>query len=105
MRITLDESTVTPAERARKSHSLALRRISEIGQNTIAAEIGVSPPTISRFVADDLERACQILAIAGLKLVPADRLVIRQHIFESMATLVYGVLGDREMMRKLVREE
>ncbi|WP_412021518.1 hypothetical protein [Burkholderia cepacia] len=72
MRIIVDQSSVPPAERARKSHTLALQRISAKGQNTIAQEIGVSPPTVSRFVSEDLERACQVLAAAGLKVVPVE---------------------------------
>lgn len=101
----MDQSSVTTPERARKSHSLALRHISEVGQNTIATEIGVSPPTVSRFVSEDLERACLILAIAGLKVIPIDRLVVKKHMFEAVATLANSVLTDREMLRKLVWEE
>lgn len=59
-------------ERARKFAALALQRISTIGQNKVADEIGVSAPTVSRWVSDDLERACLILAALGLKVVPGD---------------------------------
>ena len=67
-------NTVSAAstERARKFVSLAMQRISAVGQNKIADEIGVSAPTVSRWVSDDLERACQILVAAGLKVVPAE---------------------------------
>jgi hypothetical protein len=101
----VEPSSVTTSERARKSHSLALRHISEVGQNTIATEIGVSPPTVSRFVSEDLERACHILAIAGLKVIPVDRLVIKKHMFEAIATIAYGALDDPGMLRKLVWED
>jgi predicted transcriptional regulator len=93
------------AERARKSHSEALRHISEVGQNKIAEAIGVSPPTVSRFVSEDLERACLILATVGLKVVPIDRLVVKKHMFEAIATLAYGVIDDRDMLRELVWED
>lgn len=101
----MTQSSMTTADRARKSHSLALRHISEIGQNTIAGEIGVSPPTVCRFVAEDLERACLILANAGLKVVPIDHLVVKKHMFEAIATLACGVIGDSDMLRKLVWED
>lgn len=101
----MDQSCVTPDEQARKSHSRALRHLQKIGQNTIAEKISVSPTTVSRFVADDLERACLILAHAGLKVVPTDRIAIKTHIFESMATLIYEVLDDRDTVRKLVLED
>lgn len=101
----MNQSSVTPSERARKSHSVALRHISEVGQNTIATEIGVSPPTVSRFVSEDLERACLILANAGLKVVPIDRLVVRKHMFEAIATIAYGALNDPNMLKTLVWED
>jgi hypothetical protein len=72
VRLIVDQSSVPATERARKYVSLALQHISAVGQNTVASEIGVSPPTVSRFVSDDLERACQVFAAVGLKLVPTD---------------------------------
>ncbi|KAE8757337.1 transcriptional regulator [Paraburkholderia madseniana] len=101
----MDQLSMPAAERARKSHSEALRHISEVGQNKIAEAIGVSPPTVSRFVSEDLERACLILATVGLKVVPIDRLVVKKHMFEAIATLAYGVIDDRDMLRKLVWED
>ncbi len=65
----------------------------------------MSPPTVSRFVSEDLERACLILATVGLKVVPIDRLVVKKHMFEAIATLAYGVIDDRDMLRKLVWED
>lgn len=101
----MDQLSVTPSERARKSHSAAIRHISEVGQNKIAEQLGVSPPTVSRFVSEDLERACQILALAGMKVVPIDRVCVKKHMFEAIATLAYGVVDDREMLRKLIWED
>jgi hypothetical protein len=62
-----------PGELARKNLSVALHRISLTGQNKIADEIGVSAPTVSRFCGEgDLERACKVLAAAGVKCVPIE---------------------------------
>lgn len=53
--------------------SVALHRIALTGQNNIAEEIGLSAPTISRFCSEgDLERACRVLAAAGVKCVPIE---------------------------------
>jgi hypothetical protein len=93
------------AERARKFASIALQRISAVGQNTIAAEIGVSPPTISRFVSDDLERACQVLAAAGLKVVANDRVCVDPHMYEAMHRIATKAMSDAEIAQKLVWED
>jgi len=70
--MSMAESSPAAPERARKLHALALQRIARVGQNRIAEEIGVSAATVSRFVSepDNLERACKVLAAAGLKIVP-----------------------------------
>ncbi len=64
------------SEKARKYRSLALQAVARIGQNAIGDAIGVSGSTISRFMSDeeekDMMRALQILAAAGLKVVPGE---------------------------------
>ncbi|UGQ44954.1 hypothetical protein [Massilia endophytica] len=60
------------AEKARKYHSLALQRISSVGQNNMAERLKTSESTVSRFVAADLERACAFLSVLGLKVVPSE---------------------------------
>lgn len=97
--------SIPPTERARKSFSLALQRISAVGQNTIAGEIGVSAPTVSRFVSEDLERACLILANAGLKLVEVERVCVDMTMYQALATIAAGALGSPETIRKLVWED
>lgn len=101
----MDQVSVPPAERARKSLSLALQRISAVGQNTIASEIGVSPPTVSRFVAEDLERACMVLAIAGLKVVDINRVCVDMTMYQAIATIAAGAMGSPETIRRLVWED
>lgn len=95
----------TAAERARKFASLAMRRIAEVGQNKIASEIGVSPPTVSRWVSDDLERCCQILAAAGLKLVPIDMQCFPPRKVEILLELARDHLKQLESVDRLVWEE
>jgi hypothetical protein len=59
-------------ESARKIQALWFQAIARVGQNVIADAIGVSAPTVSRFCSEPehLERACKVLAAAGLKVVP-----------------------------------
>lgn len=64
--------SVEVVERSRKAHSLVLQRLLSIGQAEIAKRIDTSESTVSRHVNEHLERACQVLAAAGLKVVPAD---------------------------------
>ncbi|ENH6340909.1 hypothetical protein ABWH74_004299 [Burkholderia vietnamiensis] len=105
MRIIVDQSCVPVTERARKSHSLALQRISAKGQNTIATEIGVSPPTVSRFVSDDLERACQVLAAAGLKVVPVEMQCFPPRKVEMLLELARDHLSQLKSVDQLSWED
>lgn len=93
------------AERARKFASVALQRISAVGQNNIAAEIGVSPPTVSRWVSDDLERACQVLAAAGLKVVDHDRVCVDRQTYDALSHIAAKAMKDPEIAQKLVWED
>jgi hypothetical protein len=101
----VDQSSVPAAERARKSHSIALQRISAVGQNNIATEIGVSPPTISRCVSEDLERVMQVLAAAGLKVVPVDRICVDQSMYQALVTIASGAMSNPDTMQQLVWED
>ncbi len=101
----MDQVSIPPAERARKSHSLALQRLAAVGQNTVAGEIGVSPPTVSRWVSEDLERACLILATIGLKVVPIERFCVDPTMYRAIATIAAGAMSSPETMQKLVWED
>jgi Bacteriophage CII protein len=61
-------------EKARRYQSTALQAVAKIGQIDIAAQIGMDDSTVSRFMSDEkgMSRALQILAAAGLKVVPAE---------------------------------
>lgn len=60
------------AERSRKFLALALQRMSSIGQNHVAEQLGTSESTVSRLVSAELERVCQVFAVLGLKVVPCE---------------------------------
>lgn len=102
---SMEQSSVLPTELARKLHALALQRIHQVGQNTIAAEIGVSAPTVSRFVSEDLERACQVLAAAGLKVVPAEMQVFPPHRVQLLLDLARDHLQGIKSVEQLAWED
>lgn len=74
-------------ERSRKYLSLALQRIASVGQKTIADQLETSESTVSRFVSGDLERACQLLAAIGLKVVPRELRCYAEQEIEAIFTL------------------
>lgn len=92
-------------EKSRKFHSLALQTISRVGQNEIAKLIGTSETTVSRHIAAELERACQVLAAAGLKVVPADMRCYPEDQIEALFTLAKARLKAMESAEKLIFEE
>lgn len=59
-------------ERSRRYNTLILQRIASVGQKIIAEQLQTSEATVSRFVGHDLEKVCQVLAVLGLKVVPAE---------------------------------
>lgn len=78
----------TPAERARKSHIVILRALQESGrQVAIASATGVSESTISRFKSEQAEQFCQILAHAGLKVVPVEMQCFAPDHVQALLTL------------------
>jgi hypothetical protein len=73
----VEQVSLPPSAKARNFLSLALQHVAKVGQDSIGTQIGTSGvdgSTVSRFMSDekDMLRALQILAAAGLKVVPAD---------------------------------
>ncbi|WP_186065090.1 MULTISPECIES: transcriptional regulator [Burkholderia] len=62
------------AAKARRFRDAALHAIARVGQITIAPHVGCDDSTLSRFMSDEkgMLRACTILALLGLKVVPAE---------------------------------
>lgn len=71
-------SDSTPALRhdadamTREFLSTVLQRLASVGQRTVAEGLGVSESTVSRMKEGELERLCRMLALLGLRLVPAE---------------------------------
>lgn len=63
----------TVADRSRKMVATVLQRLQEPGrQVSIASAMGVSESTVSRLKNEHLESLCELLAHAGLKIVPVE---------------------------------
>lgn len=60
------------AEKARKYLSLAMQKSASVGQRSVAERLQTSESTVSRFLSADLERACAVLSVLGLKVVPTE---------------------------------
>jgi hypothetical protein len=60
----------TPDERARRAHSLFLRRIADHNQGDIAKAMGIQPSKLSDLKKNDIEACLLVLAHVGLKVVP-----------------------------------
>lgn len=89
------------AERSRKYLALSLQRISSVGQKAISEQLGTSEATVSRFVSADLERACQVLAAAGLKVVPCEMKCYPLDQIDAILTLARGRLAEVESAEQL----
>jgi len=66
---TLDASIVPLAQR---NYSIVLKTFERVTQAKVAELLGCAQSSLSDFKDDHLERACQILAAAGLKVVSRD---------------------------------
>jgi len=77
---------------ARRLVSISMQRIAATGQNKIAEAIGTSEATVSRFIANDLERACQILAAVDLQVATADSMVVDPEEMRSLKRMAMKYL-------------
>lgn len=66
---SLDESIKPLAQR---NYSVAQKALREVTQKRAAELLGIAESTFSDFAADHLERACQVMAALGLRMVTRD---------------------------------
>lgn len=72
--------------------SEVLQRLAVTTQDRAAACIGVDGSTLSRFKADHLERACQLLAAVGLQVAPMDAVVVSRDDLQALKRMAYKYL-------------
>lgn len=92
-------------ERSRKYLALVLQRLSSAGQNAVAEQIGTSEATVSRFVSGELERACQILAVLGLKVVPVEMKCYPKDQLDAILLLAKAGMSKVETVEQLSFED
>lgn len=75
----MSEFYIADSANTRKNSSKVLSEILQAvaskTQTRIAEELGCSTSTVSRLLSDDLPKVCEVLAVLGLKLVPATAMV------------------------------
>lgn len=91
-------------EKARKFCALVLQRLAGRAA-AVAAELNMSESTLSRWKSDDLERACGVIAAAGLKVVPASYRCMPDDELNALLTLARGRLERAHSLSELFPEE
>lgn len=99
----MSESSPDHSARARKINSTVVQAVARVGQNVIAESIGLSASTVSRYVSepDGLERACRILAAAGLKAVPISMQCFSRRKVEILMELARDHLNSMQRVEQL----
>lgn len=104
--VAMTAVSASPAERARKAAGTILQALQVQGMGVaIAAAMGVSESTVSRLKNEHLDDFCRLLAHAGLKVVPADRVCIDPKKLEALATIAAAAMQTTESTKRLVWED
>lgn len=97
--MSTEEVSAERLESTRKSaariQAAILQRLAAVTQERAAACIGVSASTVSRAVADDLTRICEILAAVGLQTAPADSMVVSKDEIRALERMACKYLQAR----------
>lgn len=80
---------------AARIQAAILQRLAGVTQERAAACMGVSASTVSRAVADDLERVCQIMAALGLQVAEADSIVVSRDEIRALERMACKYLQSR----------
>ena len=95
---------MSPLERARKISATVLHSTQrDATQVALAAAMGVSESTVSRMLAPDhLDKLALLLAHAGLKVVPVERICVDPQMYEAMTRIASKAMADTETAQRLV---
>jgi hypothetical protein len=80
------------AAAARKIQSTVLQHLARTTQTRIAEQLGVDGSQVSRFADAHLQRAAEVLAACGLKVVPVDAVLYDRDVALALTTLARGRL-------------
>lgn len=92
-------------EKANKFQSLVLKHVMSTGQNTIAELLATSETTVSRFVSAELERACKVLAVLDLKIVPTTMKCYPSDQIDAIFSLAKARMEEMDSAEKLSFED
>ena len=99
----MSELSNAPAETARKMQTLILKQLQEPGRAVAISTItGISESAVSRIKNDHLENICQILAHAGLKVVPSDSYTISPDKLHALAVLACDTFESPDDLIKVL---
>lgn len=91
----------TQQDRARKFESLVLQHLASTGQKPVADALGVNESTISRMKEGGIANLCEMLAVIGLKIVPADMQCYRAEDIEPYIQIAKQHLERMQSAREL----
>lgn len=93
----MSELSITPREKASKSHSLVLRKFTPVGTATsLALALGTNDKRISEFKNNQLEDFCIILAHLGLKIVEDDAVCVSQESLAVAGRVLQRVFNENQ---------
>lgn len=89
-------------DRSKRMQSLVLKTFSETSGAAVAAQIGASEAKVSRLKNEHLADMCNLFAAMGLRLVPADVMVVKEQMLNAMFVLAKARLDDIKSASDLV---
>ena len=105
----MDTSSDTPKSMTRKSSQILLRSLARMPLEQLALALGKDESTASRVRSGEarvtLGEFCELVDVAGMKLVPISKVCVDRQKFEALAVLAAAAMSDKDAVRKLVWEE
>jgi hypothetical protein len=101
----MTESSLTPAEMARKAHGRILRKLQAPGSGVALAEaLRASEATVSRIKNERLGECLELIYAAGFKVVARDRYTIHDDSLAFFKRIAVGVLSDDALTDRFLRD-
>ena len=94
----------TVEEKARKTHSFVLNTFHDQKQSAIAAALGVSDSTVSKW-KETLEVTCRMLCAAGLKIVPTEHKCYSERELDALFILVKSNVNRSHSIQELLGDD
>lgn len=90
-------------QRANRMQSLVMQRLRDEAKLTaIAASMGVSTSTVSRLQSDHLEKLCQVIAHAGLKIVDVEHVCVDPDTYQALRHIAVKAMGTPEIADRIM---